>query len=159
MEPRIQLTKHLSFYVTTGDSMLEVCNPRTVDADALLNSPPSLAFARKSAVLTAGAGFFTDAYDIFAINLCSYMIGLVYGVDGKLTRSQELGLKIATPVGNLVGQVLFGWLADKWGRKKIYGIELLIMMVATFGQTMAGNGPGVNVFGVLIAWRFIMGQV
>lgn len=108
-------------------------------------------------VLTAGAGFFTDAYDIFAINLCAYMIGLVYGANGQLTRSQELGLKIATPVGNLVGQVAFGWLADKWGRKKIYGIELLIMMVATFGQTMAGRGPGVNVFGVLIFWRFIMG--
>lgn len=54
------------------------------------------------------------------------MIGLVYGANGQLTRSQELGLKIATPVGNLVGQVAFGWLADKWGRKKIYGIELLI---------------------------------
>lgn len=54
------------------------------------------------------------------------MIGLVYGANGKLTRSQELGLKIATPIGNLFGQSIFGWLADKWGRKRMYGIELVI---------------------------------
>lgn len=30
--------------------------------------------------LVAGAGFFTDAYDIFAINIASVMLGYVYGV-------------------------------------------------------------------------------
>lgn len=51
------------------------------------------------------------------------MIGFVYGV-GKdsaktLTPNQDLGLKIATPVGTFVGQLFFGWLADVVGRKKM----------------------------------------
>lgn len=37
----------------------------------------------------------------------------------KLNKSQDLGVKVATPVGTLVGQLLFGWLADVVGRKKM----------------------------------------
>ena len=38
---------------------------------------------------------------------------------GKLTANQDLGVKVATPVGTLVGQLFFGWLADVVGRKKM----------------------------------------
>ncbi len=87
--------------------------------------------------LVAGVGFFTDAYvscqllsvvwyssnccsyDIFAINIASVMIGNVYGKNQKLNSQQDLGIKVATPVGTLVGQVLFGWLADILGRKRM----------------------------------------
>lgn len=37
----------------------------------------------------------------------------------KLAPHQDLGVKVATPVGTLVGQLLFGWLADVVGRKKM----------------------------------------
>jgi hypothetical protein len=37
----------------------------------------------------------------------------------KLNPKQDMGIKIATPVGTLVGQLLFGWLADIVGRKKM----------------------------------------
>lgn len=47
------------------------------------------------------------------------MIGYVYGPGQKLTVNQDLGLKVATPVGTLVGQLLFGWLADVVGRKRM----------------------------------------
>lgn len=47
------------------------------------------------------------------------MLGYVYGADGKLTREQDLGVKVAAPVGTLVGQLLFGWLADLVGRKRM----------------------------------------
>jgi len=109
--------------------------------------------------LVAGVGFFTDAYDIFAINIASTMLGYVYRSAQKsaLSANQDLGIKIATPVGTLVGQLLFGWLADVVGRKKMYGIELMIIIVGTLGQTMAGQAHGVNIFNVLIVWRFIMG--
>ena len=59
------------------------------------------------------------SYDIFAINIASVMIGYVYGPNQKLTPNQDLGIKVATPVGTLVGQLLFGWLADVVGRKRM----------------------------------------
>ncbi|KAK0201497.1 phosphate transporter [Desarmillaria ectypa] len=107
--------------------------------------------------LVAGAGFFADAYDIFAINIGATMIGYVYGHNQALSANQDLGLKVATPVGTLVGQLLFGWLADVVGRKRMYGIELILMIIATFGQTVSGSGHAVNIIGVLVVWRFLMG--
>ncbi|PPQ69014.1 hypothetical protein CVT24_000089 [Panaeolus cyanescens] len=113
--------------------------------------------------IVAGVGFFTDAYDIFAINIASTMLGYVYGAlpdtgKGKgLNKQQDLGVKVATPVGTLVGQLLFGWLADMVGRKRMYGVELMIIIVATFAQALSGNAPSVHIIGVLVVWRFIMG--
>ncbi|KZO99325.1 MFS general substrate transporter [Calocera viscosa TUFC12733] len=111
-------------------------------------------------VLVAGAGFFTDAYDIFAISVGAVMLGLVYN-NGQtsLGAAADLGLKVATPIGNLFGQTLFGWMADVYGRKKMYGIELVIIITATVVQAMAAQGPNtaVTITGVLIFWRFIMG--
>ncbi|KAJ7201812.1 phosphate permease [Mycena pura] len=109
--------------------------------------------------LVAGVGFFTDAYDIFAINYASTMLGYVYGAGspGKLNASQDLGVKVATPVGTLVGQLLFGWLADILGRKRMYGVELMIIIVGTFAQTLCGQGHAVSIIGVLVVWRFLMG--
>ncbi len=47
------------------------------------------------------------------------MLGYVYynAKTGALSAHQDLGVKVATPVGTLVGQLLFGWLADLVGRK------------------------------------------
>ncbi|KAI0671888.1 phosphate transporter [Trametes maxima] len=109
--------------------------------------------------LVAGVGFFTDAqvYDIFAINIASVMLGYVYGHGQKLSPNQDLGVKVATPVGTVIGQLVFGWLADVYGRKRIYGYELMLMIVASFGQALAGQAHGVNIIGVLVVWRFVMG--
>lgn len=70
-------------------------------------------------VLVAGVGFFTDAYDIFAINIASTMLGYLYNKKGALSANQDLGVKVATPIGTFCGQLLFGWLADVVGRKRM----------------------------------------
>jgi len=110
-------------------------------------------------VLVAGVGFFTDAYDIFAINIASTMLGYVYNKAhaGALTANQDLGVKVATPVGTLIGQLLFGWLADLVGRKRMYGIELMIIIIGCFAQSLAGEAHAVNIIAVIIVWRGIMG--
>ncbi|KAI0279767.1 phosphate transporter [Russula aff. rugulosa BPL654] len=105
----------------------------------------------------AGVGFFTDAYDIFAINIAAQMLGYVYGHNHVLNINQDLGVKVATPIGNLFGQLLFGWLADVLGRKRMYGVELMIIIVATFGQAISGESATVSVLGAIMTWRFILG--
>ncbi|KAJ7494612.1 inorganic phosphate transporter [Mycena galericulata] len=117
-------------------------------------------FVHVKVCLVAGVGFFTDAYDIFAINIGAQMIGYVYGhgSPGKLqSNTQDLGLKVATPVGTLCGQLLFGWLADIVGRKRMYGVELMIIIVGTFAQALSGGAHAVSIIGVLVVWRFITG--
>jgi len=110
--------------------------------------------------IVAGVGFFTDAYDIFAINIASTMLGYLYGhtLPGpQLNPAQSLGIKVATPVGTFFGQLIFGWLADVVGRKKMYGVELMIIIVATFAQALSGTADAVSIIGVLVVWRFLMG--
>ena len=56
-------------------------------------------------------------------------------------------------------QVIFGVLADKNGRKKMYGIELVLIIVATLGVAMSSTGAdnSMNVFAWLIWWRIVVG--
>jgi hypothetical protein len=52
-------------------------------------------------------------YDLFAINIASTMLGLVYtDRHTQLSRHQDLGIKVAALCGTLIGQLFFGWLAD-----------------------------------------------
>ena len=60
----------------------------------------------------------------FQINIASTMLGYVYGHNQALNNNQDLGVKVATPVGTLVGQLLFGWLADIVGRKRMCTFHL-----------------------------------
>jgi PHS family inorganic phosphate transporter-like MFS transporter len=39
----------------------------------------------------------------------------------------------------------------------MYGIELMIIIIATFGQALSGQAPAIHIIGVLVVWRFIMG--
>ncbi|KAI1797395.1 phosphate transporter [Ganoderma leucocontextum] len=107
--------------------------------------------------LVAGVGFLTDAYDIFAINIASVMLGYIYGHGQVLTANQDLGIKVATPAGTVFGQLIFGWLADVFGRKRMYGIEMMLIIVASFGQAMSGQAHAANIIGVIVVWRFILG--
>ncbi|GJJ68078.1 MFS transporter, PHS family, inorganic phosphate transporter [Entomortierella parvispora] len=108
------------------------------------------------ACLVAGVGFFTDAYDLFAINLVTPMLGMIY-YGGTLPSDLDLGIKVAASAGTFLGQVGFGYLADRLGRKRMYGIELMIIIVATLGQSLSGHGVSLSLPASLIIWRVIVG--
>ncbi|CAO3648587.1 unnamed protein product [Mucor fragilis] len=111
------------------------------------------------ACIVSGIGFFTDAYDIFAINLVSTMIGFVYfsANNNKTPYNVDTAIKVSCSVGTVVGQLAFGYLADRVGRKRMYGVELIIIIVGTVGQALAGNGPAASFWGVITFWRIIVG--
>ena len=108
-------------------------------------------------ILVAGSGFFTDAYDLFSANFITTLIGYSFFPHGTIPASLDTAIKLATAAGAVIGQFLFGWLADHIGRKRMYGIELVFMIIGAIGQAISGSGPGVEVVGAIIFWRVLMG--
>ncbi|KNG84811.1 inorganic phosphate transporter [Aspergillus nomiae NRRL 13137] len=114
-------------------------------------------------VVVAGVGFFADAYCIFSVNMVVPMISEVYwgSLDAKPdhVHNYEVGLSIMTLGGALVGQILFGIAADIWGRRKMYGLELIVLIFSTLGMSMSSSGKydSMSIIGVLLFWRFFMG--
>lgn len=107
-------------------------------------------------IAIAGVGFLTDSYDVFAINLGVAMLSYVFW-QGSMPSSTATLLKVSTSVGTVIGQVGFGCLADVLGRKKIYGLELILMLICTVLQCTLGEAPGVNFVAVLTFYRILMG--
>jgi PHS family inorganic phosphate transporter-like MFS transporter len=67
-------------------------------------------------------------------------------------------VKSCTNWGNLVGQLGYGYLADKYGRKRLYGTELLIMILATICSILVGPAKyGLSILATFAFWRFILG--
>lgn len=111
------------------------------------------------ACVVAGVGFFTDSYDIFAVSLLSTMVGIVYfnNKKGVTPPNSDTAIKVSTSAGTVIGQFGFGALADIVGRKRMYGLELIVIIVATLAQALVGVGPSTEIVGLLIFWRVIMG--
>ncbi|KAF8968784.1 phosphate transporter [Flammula alnicola] len=80
----------------------------------------------------AGVGFFwMVTYDLFIINPVTTMLQYrLYG-GGQLPTNLEGFVKAGANIGSVIGQFLFGYLADSLGRKAVYGKELMLIIVAT----------------------------
>jgi PHS family inorganic phosphate transporter-like MFS transporter len=86
------------------------------------------------------------------------MLKIVYW-NNNLPTSQETAINLATLVGTMIGQLAFGILADRYGRKKMYGLELLIVIVATVSLALCSKGAqgSVNILAWVVSWRLLMG--
>jgi PHS family inorganic phosphate transporter-like MFS transporter len=111
------------------------------------------------ACVVAGVGFFTDSYDIFAVGLLTTMLGIVYWPQSKgaMPTNSDTAIKVATSAGTVVGQFGFGALADIVGRKRMYGLELIIIIFATLAQSLSSSSRAIDIVGIIIFWRVIMG--
>jgi PHS family inorganic phosphate transporter-like MFS transporter len=111
------------------------------------------------ACVVAGVGFFTDSYDIFTVSLLTIMLGIVYFPQNKgaMSTPQDTAIKVATSGGTVLGQLGFGALADVVGRKKMYGLELILIITATLAQALSGPGRSTSIIGLIIFWRVLMG--
>jgi PHS family inorganic phosphate transporter-like MFS transporter len=99
------------------------------------------------AVLVSGMGFFTDAYDLFVIGIASTLIKQEWHLgSGKLA-----ALNSMTLAGAFLGAFVFGRIADRAGRKRVYWMVAAIMIVGAIGSALA---PG---YWVLIVARLVLG--
>ncbi|KAG1359654.1 inorganic phosphate transporter 1-4-like [Cocos nucifera] len=90
-----------------------------------------------TAIVVAGMGFFTDAYDLFCISLVTKLLGRIYyhvegsPTPGSLPPNVSAAVNGVAFCGTLSGQLFFGWLGDKMGRKRVYGMTLMLMVLAS----------------------------
>ena len=95
----------------------------------------------------SGMGFFTDAYDLFIIGVVMALIKPLWHVN-KL----EEGLVESTALlASAFGALLFGRVADMVGRKRIYGVEVLVVAAGAIGCAFSPN------IWWLVGLRFILG--
>jgi len=95
----------------------------------------------------SGMGFFTDAYDLFIIGVVMALIKPLWHVN-KL----EEGLVESTALlASAFGALLFGRVADMVGRKRIYGVEVLVLAAGAIGCAFSPN------IWWLVGLRFILG--
>jgi MFS transporter, PHS family, inorganic phosphate transporter len=98
-------------------------------------------------IFTAGTGFFTDAYDLFIIGVVTALLGPIW----HLNHSQLAILNAASLASAALGAIIYGYLSDKFGRKAIYGTEVLILF---FGAIFSACSTS---FTMLLIARIIVG--
>ena len=115
------------------------------------------------AVVIAGMGFFTDAYDLFCISLVTKLLGRIYyyreGADapGSLPPNVAAAVNGVAFCGTLAGQLFFGWLGDKMGRKSVYGMTLILMVICSIGSGLSFAHTPKSVMATLCFFRFWLG--
>ena len=85
------------------------------------------------------------------------MLAFVYFDKAQLPSLDDTLIKVTTSIGTLLGQIIFGVLADRYGRTRMYGYELVIIILATLGQSFASQTPAISITGLMVFWRVVMG--
>ncbi|MEM3248125.1 MAG: MFS transporter [Candidatus Micrarchaeaceae archaeon] len=98
-------------------------------------------------MLISGMSFFTDAYDLFVIGVALLMLKGIFNLNAT-----QLGIAASAALfGAVLGPMIFGRVADKFGRKKTYWITITILIVGALGSATSSS------FLQLVLWRFFLG--
>nr|CAB3482651.1 unnamed protein product [Digitaria exilis] len=120
------------------------------------------------AIAIAGMGFFTGAYDLFCISTVSKLLGRLYfqydeekpqrptGRQPVVVEVEDMVIGVAL-VGTFMGHLVFGYLGDKLGRKRVYGITLTLMASCAVGSALSFGSTPKSVLGTLYFFRFWLG--
>jgi MFS family permease len=123
--------------------------PRVADSVSItgqLNEAPRSKFHRRT-VIVSGVGFFTDAYDLFVISTVATIVAAQWG----LSTFQTSWVTGSAILGAFFGALVFGRIADIFGRKKVYTLVAAIMIVGALASAIAPS------FLWLVAARFVLG--
>jgi PHS family inorganic phosphate transporter-like MFS transporter len=95
----------------------------------------------------SGMGFFTDAYDLFVIGVVATLVTSEWHI-ASYQKSLLSSLALLT---SAAGAIVFGRVADRLGRKRIYGFEVLILAA---GAVASAFSPSIW---WLVGFRAILG--
>ncbi|HEY1448268.1 MAG TPA: MFS transporter, partial [Caulobacteraceae bacterium] len=101
------------------------------------------------ATLTTGLGVFCDGYDLSCLSLVLPEVLASFG-HVKLTDLQSGVLSASALIGSVIGALAFGVLGQ-WGRKRFYGLDVLILGGAAIAQAFAPDLVW------LVLLRFVLG--
>lgn len=111
-----------------------------------LDTAPLTRFHLKIMLVT-GLGFFTDAYDLFIIGVANSLVAQLWRLS-----SLEQSILISTAfISSVLGAIVLGKLSDLMGRRRFYGLELILMIAGAIISAFSTN------LAMLIIARFILG--
>ncbi|KAM3711082.1 hypothetical protein ACB098_01G081900 [Castanea mollissima] len=116
-------------------------------------------FYHFKAIIITGMGLFTDAYDLFSIPLIMMFIGRIfYEKHEYVTPHVVVSIMVAIALlGTVIGQLVFGRLGDLVGRRRVYGMALMIMVLSSIGCGFSICTTRSCVLVILGLFRFILG--
>jgi len=97
-------------------------------------------------MFVSGMGFFTDAYDLFVIGIVVKIVTDQW----HLSTTQVSLLSSTTLAASAVGALVFGRIADIFGRKKMYGIEVLILAAGAIASAFSPNITWLIIFRIVL---------
>ncbi|TAN22857.1 MAG: MFS transporter [Actinomycetota bacterium] len=98
-------------------------------------------------VITAGMGFFTDAYDLFIIGTVTAILTPLWHLStGQLSLLNSISL-----LSSVFGAIIFGKLMDRLGRKAMYGVEVILLVLGAVASAFS------QTFVELLVFRIVVG--
>ena len=73
------------------------------------------------------------------------------------TTSQETSVATAAVAGSVCGQIAFGMVADRIGRKRGFICTLLLAMTGSLASAFAQDSPAFSIFTMIACFRFVLG--
>ncbi|SCU95074.1 LADA_0G13278g1_1 [Lachancea dasiensis] len=113
------------------------------------------------AIVTTGAGLFSDGYINNSISTVNACLSIIYGDQYSNSNALQNVSSIAF-VGTVVGQLTFGYMSDVYSRKNAMIIGTVILIVfsilgaGAWGVGTTGTQAG-GLFAALTAYRFFLG--
>jgi len=129
--------------MTTGATVIRSKD----DVVRAVNESPRHASRTRMIGIIALGGFFIDAYDFTSLSAGSVQLKEEFNLDAS-----TFGLVTAVMAfGAIVGALSGGYFVDRFGRLRMFLVNILLFVVATVGAALAPD------YGFLILFRFLIG--
>ncbi|KAI9652237.1 MAG: hypothetical protein M1829_001803 [Trizodia sp. TS-e1964] len=108
--------------------------------------------------IACGAGLFSDGYLNGVIGSVNTILSRLYPVDYKQSPARQ-NVTAITFAGTVLGQLVFGYLSDRWSRKWALMLSTIILIIfAALATGSYGAGGSISgLFAALTAYRFLLG--